>query len=119
MAKRKSSTKFEIDDRAYPIRVKLVVPEGGMQTIEGKRDVWLNDTLGPEAWSWGPAHSSACRQATAYYFRKLTDAQRFIDAFPGLELADGVDRLGYPKVKGPDYQGHAIGGGWTRTGEGS
>ena len=118
MAKRKSSTKFEIDDRAYPIRVKLVVPEGGMRTVEGQRDAWLNDTLGPAAWSWGPAHSSACRQATAYYFRDLADAQRFIDAFPGLELADGVDALGYPKVKGDPYAGHPIRGGWENPGEG-
>lgn len=32
--------------------------------------------------------------------------------FPGLDLADGVDQLGYPEVKGPPYQGHAIGNGW-------
>lgn len=76
---------------------------------------FLTRTLGPAGWSWGPAHSSGCRQATAYYFRTLADAQRFIDAFPGLELADGVDALGYPKIKGPAYEGHAIGEGWKPT----
>ena len=115
MAKRKSTTKFVNDDRAYPIRVKLVVPAGGMRTVAEGRDEWLDNALGPAAWSWGPAHSSGCRQATAYFFRNLADAHRFIDAFPGLELADGVDKLGYPKVKGPAYEGHSIGQGWKRT----
>lgn len=87
---RRSSSRFKVDDLAYPIRVKFVVPEGGMQGLSGRVEAWLNAELAPSAWSWGPAHSTGCRQATAYHFRSLSDAQRLVAAFPELQLADGV-----------------------------
>ena len=89
---RRSESQFKIDDRAFPIRVKFVVPPGGMRTLEIgiSAHEWLKRELDPLAWAWGPAHSIAC-QATAYYFRSLDDAQRFVAAFPQLQLADGVN----------------------------
>ncbi len=33
------------------------------------------------------------QQATAYHFRTLEDAEAFLDAFPMLQLADGVEPL--------------------------
>ena len=88
---RRSESQFKINDRAFPIRVKFVVPPGGLRTLEIGVTVheWLKRELDHLAWAWGPAHSIAC-QATAYYFRSLDDAQRFVAAFPQLELADGV-----------------------------
>ena len=88
---RRSESQFKINDRAFPIRVKFVVPPGGMRTLEVGISIheWLQRELDHLAWAWGPAHSIA-RQATAYYFRSLDDAQRFVAAFPQLELADGV-----------------------------
>ena len=87
---RRSSSRFKVDDLAYPIRVKFVVPEGGMQGLSDRVEAWLDAELAPSAWSWGPAHSTGCRQATAYHFRSLSDAQRLVAAFPELQLADGV-----------------------------
>jgi hypothetical protein len=87
---RRSESQFKIDDRAFPIRVKFVVPPGGMQGLSDRAQIWLRDNVGQLAWAWGPAHSMGCSQATAYYFRSLADAQRFVDAFPELEIADGV-----------------------------
>ena len=115
MVKRRNDPRFKKDDLEYPIRVKFVVPQGGMSTFATDRrlDEWLSDNLGPKMWSWGPAHSSGCRQAAAYYFRLMEDAQRFIAAFPRLELADGVsvpiDTT--PRERGP-YPRRGIGDGW-------
>ena len=79
-------------EREYPIRVKFVVPQGGTSTLALAQPMheWLQAHLGPHMWNWGPAQSAACSQATAYYFRRMEDAQRFVAAFPQLELADGV-----------------------------
>ena len=79
-------------DREYPIRVKFAVPEGRTSQLGLAEPLehWLAANLGPHMWNWGPAHSHAYSQATAYYFRRMEDAQRFVAAFPQLELADGV-----------------------------
>lgn len=117
---RRSESQFKIDDRAYPVRVKFVVPAGGMRTLEIEPHAWLRENLDHLAWAWGPAQSIGT-QAAAYYFRRLEDAQRFADAFPQLVLADGVSLQVYTspaKSAGPGHErrtgdgGHAIGGGW-------
>jgi len=111
MATRRNPPWYKEADRDYPIRVKFVVPPGGLRTIEQKitLDQWLAAELGPQMWNWGPAGSVAHNQATAYYFRRLEDAQRFVAAFPGLELADGVtaaiDTVPVPRVRA---KGHSI-----------
>ena len=102
----RSDSQFKINDRAFPIRLKFVVPPGVMRTLEVGITVheWLQRELDYLAWAWGPAHSIAC-QATAYYFRSLNDAQRFVAAFPQLELADGVKSAVYTapgKNDGPE-----------------
>src|SRR5690606_2239040 len=94
---RHTAQKFKVDDLAFPIRLKIVVPDGGLRCCLDMVE-WLNKQLGPARWASGPAQSSGCRQATAYYFRSLADAQRCLDAFPQLQLADGVDQLGYSAV---------------------
>lgn len=89
---RRSTSQFKIDDLAYPIRVKFRVPGGGTSQLclPEEPHTWLRRELPPRAWAWGPAHTIASA-ATAYYFRSLNDAQRFVAAFPGLELADALD----------------------------
>ena len=87
---RRSESQFKIDDRAFPVRVKIVVPDQGLGGISDRIRTWLKEELGHLRHGWGPAHSTGCRQATAYDFRSTEDAQRFVDAFPELELADGV-----------------------------
>lgn len=80
----------KVDDLAYPIRVKFVVPEGGMQELSGRIQARLAAEFAPSAWSWIPAYSTACLQSTSYRFRSLAVAQRLVAAFPELQLADGV-----------------------------
>ncbi len=112
---RRSESQFKIDDRAYPIRLKFVVPDGGMRMLPIDTHGWLKENLDHLAWAWGPAHSIGCRQATAYYFRSLEDALRFVTAFPELKLADGVDSDVYTsparsagRERRP-YRGHSVG----------
>jgi hypothetical protein len=108
---RRSQSQFTIDDRAFPIRVKFVVPAGGMGGLSYRIHHWLKENVGHLAWAWGPAHSTGCSQATAYYFRTLADAQRLVDAFPELELADGVASPVYTspaKTAGPDGRPHIL-----------
>lgn len=89
---KRNPPRFKADDRAFPIRVKFVVPSGGLRALKGEPQLedWLQANLGPNMWAWGPADSNACMQATAYYFRLVEDAERFVAAFPQLEMADGV-----------------------------
>ena len=114
---RRSESQFKVDDRAFPIRVKFVVPPGGMRGLSDRIHLWLKENVGHLAWAWGPAHSTGCSQATAYYFRSLADAQRLVDAFPELELADGVASSVYTspaKSAGPEprpYIPHTAGSG--------
>ncbi len=92
-------TYFRADDLAFPIRLKFVVPWGPLQWANDARD-WLDTELGPNRWAWSEVRSSACVRARAYYFRSLADAQRFMDAFPQLKLADGVDARGRGSRRG-------------------
>lgn len=114
---RRSTSQFRIDDRAYPIRVKVYVPSGGMRSLDSEPEVWLRDNLDHLAWAWGPAPGIG-DQVTAYHFRRLDDAQRFVAAFPHLRLADAVDSIVYrapAKDAGPGPHGdgaHRIGHGW-------
>jgi len=110
MAKR-GEPKYKVDDRAYPVRVKVAVPATGMQGLGARIEAWLDEALGVAGWSSGPAQSNACVQSVAYYFRQLADAQRCLAAFPELELADGVDRLGYSTGKRSIGLAHSIGNG--------
>ncbi|MBO9519773.1 MAG: hypothetical protein J7493_17075 [Porphyrobacter sp.] len=113
---RRSTPQFKIDDLAYPIRVKFAVPTGGLRN-SSEIHAWLKAELDHLAWAWGPAQA-LCTQATAYYFRTLADAQRFVAAFPELELADGISLGVYTspaKRAGSEPRvdlGHSAGPGW-------
>ena len=76
------------------MRVKFVVPVHGLRSISdtlGDRcRAWLASELGPGEWAWHSAGRNARGQATALYFRTPAAAQRFVEAFPEFEQADGV-----------------------------
>jgi hypothetical protein len=90
------------DDNRFPVRVKFVVPERGLRSISDGfgdrcRD-WLARELGPgggttgagSQWAWHSGGRNARGQVSAVYFRTPAAAQRFVEAFPEFELADGV-----------------------------
>ena len=91
---RRSTPQNKIDDRAFPIRVLIRVPRFGFGQQYDEIHAWLKNEVGSGAF----AHHSFFRpgiNASAFYFRHLSDAQRFQAAFPSLELADGVAAPSY------------------------
>jgi hypothetical protein len=91
MVRKRADPWYKAADREYPVRVRFRLPEAGMYQLSLDPQEWLRANLGPKMWQWGPAGwSGKRRQATHYYFRLLEDAQRFVAAFPQLELADDV-----------------------------
>ena len=91
---RRSTPQAKTDDHRFPVRVKFVVPGNGLSQIAPRfiEDccAWLQQELGGGEWAWHSAGLSVGRQATAIYFRTPAAAQRFVEAFPEFELADGV-----------------------------
>ena len=90
MSRHTSPNKKRIDD-AFPIRIKIKIPANGLGNLVGEIHVWLHENLGTGRYSNQSTTGVYC-QATAYYFRTLQDAQTFLEAFPALELADGVEK---------------------------
>jgi len=86
---RRSTSQSRTDDRAYPIRVKIAVPVGGLGNVLIDMQNWLRDHLGTGEYAIHSAPTTV-GDAAAFYFRTVDAGQRFIDAFPAAELADGT-----------------------------
>jgi len=86
---RRSTPQKKTDDEAFPVRVKVRVPERGMGKLTDAYYAWLNDCLGA---CYYANHSTTTigGDATAFYFRDIENARDFLAAFPQLELADGT-----------------------------
>lgn len=94
MARHTAPQKRRIDD-AFPIRIKVRIPRGGLGNVLSDIHRWTADNLGPERCRNLPTRGIHC-QATAFYFRSMADAQAFLEAFPALELADGIEAESAP-----------------------
>ena len=88
MPRRSTPRKLQVDT-AFPVRIKIRVPPHGLGMVLDDCFRWLNDNVGAERFAQA-ATGSLGGSATAIYFLCLEDALRFVDAFPGLELADGT-----------------------------
>ena len=75
------------DDRAWPIRVCVVVPGTGFSGAGIDPHGWLIKKLGLGGFAWHSA-GRASRDVVAIYLRTLADVQGLFDAFPALQLAD-------------------------------
>ena len=83
---RRSPTSATETDRRFPIRVKVAIPPTGLGSVIEEAERWLRRELGPGRYGQSPA-TSIGTDACAYHFTSLADAQRFLEAFPQLELA--------------------------------
>lgn len=102
----RSTPQRTIDERCFPIRVRFVVPASRTAYADaGKMIFWLQDHLPKGDFAQHPDSGSSFREAFAVYFRRLSDAQRFVDAFPGAELADGTALAGYRSPALPSGRG--------------
>ncbi len=100
---RRSTPQREIDERAFPVRLFIMVPVGGYGRLRGAGldtiDSWLAREIGRGDYAYHSgsklAVAPAGREVTAHYFRHPADAVRFLEAFPALEIADGTAGRGY------------------------
>ena len=95
MSRHTSPNKRRVDD-AFPIRVKVKVPTNGFGNVLHDMHVWLRDNMGKGRTANQSSTGIYC-EAMAFYFRDIADAMAFLDAFPLLELADGVSLAGFDR----------------------
>lgn len=84
---RRSTQQKIVDDLAWPIRVCVVVPGNGFSGARIDPHAWLIRELGIGGFAWHSAGRMS-RDVSAVYLRTLGDLQRFLEAFPTLQLAD-------------------------------
>ena len=95
---RRSTPRSQTVDTAFPVRIKIRVPPNGLGMVLDDCFRWLNDNVGAERFAQA-ATASLGGSATAFYFLCLEDAQRFVDAFGVLELADGTLSPAYSLIR--------------------
>jgi putative SOS response-associated peptidase YedK len=91
---RRSIPQSKTDDLAFPIRVKLGVPDSGFGRLSDDINCWLAAVVGHGNYA---LHSvqALFTSASALYFRDIEAARAFLAAFPALELADSLQSRGY------------------------
>lgn len=104
---RRTRAQSKTDDLAFPVRVKFCVPVGGLGGLHTRLHLWLADELGSRRYA---VHSATGigGQMFAVYFRSADEAKRCIEAFPELQLADGVTSPAYYSpagIAGPRISG--------------
>jgi hypothetical protein len=81
------------DDLAFPVRVKVRVPDGGLGKTLDRMMVWLRENLEPQTYACHSVPGVGCSTA-AFYFQDLDAASAFVGAFPEASLADGGSTIG-------------------------
>ena len=93
---RRSSPQRRIDDEAFPVRVKLLVPEGGFGRQLTDLHAWLDREAGRGNYAFHAARTfGSPNDAVAVYFRTPETAHRFVGSFLDLLLADGTNSMVY------------------------
>jgi hypothetical protein len=85
---RPSTPQRIVDDRDFPIRIKVSPVDRGFGPLASDTIYWLQDNLSRGDWAnHSPGHHTLAA-ITCFYFRRLDDAARFLEQFPKLKLAD-------------------------------
>lgn len=84
---RRSIPQPVLDDAAFPIRVKLRVPDLGLGKVLVEMLRWLRTEVGEGNFAYHDTETLE-GEALALYFRKIPDAAALLSAFPKLETAD-------------------------------
>ena len=77
------------DDLAFPVRVKLAVPPGGLGPKLTAIGAWLQERAGKGNYAVHSAPGLA-GDTMAVHFREVDTARAFVAAFPEVKLADGT-----------------------------
>ena len=90
---RRQAPRKKLDERAFPIRVKVLQQAIGQDWLRQDRvRTWLRENIGPGEYADYCVVDNQ-PDVEAFYFRSLDAAQRFLAAFPDCELADTTHRL--------------------------
>ncbi len=91
---RRSTPQKNIDELAFPVRVKFAVPERGFGMRLDAIHTWLKKEVG---WGFYAVYTSRglAADALGVYFRDIEGARALISAFPDLILADGTESPAY------------------------
>lgn len=92
---RRSTPQSKIDDDAFPVRVRIHIPDGGFGQSMDAIQAWLDKNLTATGYAWHGGGRQGLLSITAFYFRSAQSAAQFMDAFPALELADGTTCITY------------------------
>lgn len=84
----------DLDEMAFPIRVKIAVPAGGLGRTIDELHRWLREEIGPGEQATHSGHGLGT-DALCLYLRRPEDLARVLAAFPQLELADGTTSRAY------------------------
>lgn len=101
---RRSTPQSKIDERAFPVRVLVYVPQSGFGARMYEVQEWLRRQLGTQGHAWHGGGKGGIRDRVAIYFRHPQAAAEFARAFPWLELADTVDAVTYTAPDKSDFQ---------------
>ena len=74
---RRSPPQKRIDDHAFPVRVKVLVPERGFENLLLDMHRWLDAEVGRGSYAVHGA-GTGLTDATAWYFRSVEEAQAFV-----------------------------------------
>ncbi len=91
---RRTISQSVIDEAAFPVRVKVLAPSGGLWRLLNNDYLWL-DRQGGRA---GCAQHSAkifSDRGVAFHFRYVEHARWFLEAFRGLTIAYGTVTAAY------------------------
>ncbi|NBB26277.1 hypothetical protein GVM20_14185 [Porphyrobacter sp. SLTP] len=86
------------DELAFPVRVKIRVPDTGLGTMLDRMMAWLRANVPAANFACHSAPGLACSTA-AFYFRNVETAQAFVSAFPDADLADGLASPAYSRAR--------------------
>ena len=90
---RRSTPQKQLDEAAFPVRIRIRVPGEGMGALSLQASAWLMDEVGRTEHAWHASRAGDGGDAAEVHFRDLTAAGAFLAAFPGIELADATETI--------------------------
>jgi putative SOS response-associated peptidase YedK len=97
---RRSTPQHKTDHSAYPVHVRVLVPELGFGPLYDRIHRWLDTQLGRGEYAQAGAES-ILGDAVAFLFRSTDHADAFMLAHPELVLADGTMSVTYTSPHNP------------------
>lgn len=88
---RRSTPQHQIDERAWPVRILIRVPEEGFGRNLDDMMAWLMKHIGRANFAHHSGPRFGQHDSKALYFRHPRKAVDFLEAFPVLDLADGTE----------------------------